>query len=71
MDKTDTITVTDLEKQETNETDSIIHTKVFRPWGWYICIDGNDHSGYKVKRIGVYQEKDCLCKVTNVELNTG
>tara|TARA_B100000745_G_scaffold275794_1_gene205445 strand:+ start:187 stop:543 length:357 start_codon:yes stop_codon:yes gene_type:complete len=27
--------------------------KIIRPWGWYINIDGNDYSGYKVKKIGV------------------
>lgn len=31
----------------------ICHSKVFRPWGWYLNIEGNDHSGFKVKRIGV------------------
>ena len=30
-----------------------IHTKCYRPWGWYHNIEGNDHSGFKVKRIGV------------------
>jgi mannose-1-phosphate guanylyltransferase len=34
-----------------------IHSKAYRPWGWYISIDGNDHSGSKVKRIGVYPGK--------------
>ena len=27
--------------------------KVFRPWGWYMSIEGDDYSGFKVKRIGV------------------
>ena len=35
----------------------IVHSKAFRPWGWYINVEGNDHSGYKVKRIGVYPGK--------------
>ena len=35
----------------------IVHSKAYRPWGWYINIEGNDHSGYKVKRIGVYPGK--------------
>jgi mannose-1-phosphate guanylyltransferase/mannose-6-phosphate isomerase len=35
----------------------IVHTKAFRPWGWYKNIEGNDHSGYKVKRICVYPGK--------------
>ena len=34
-----------------------IHAKAYRPWGWYISIDGNDHSGSKVKRICVYPGK--------------
>lgn len=33
------------------------HKKCFRPWGWYINIDGDDYSGSKVKRIGVYPGK--------------
>ena len=28
-----------------------------RPWGWYQTIAGDDHSGYKVKRIGVLPHK--------------
>lgn len=34
-----------------------VHKKCFRPWGWYINIDGDDNSGSKVKRIGVYPGK--------------
>jgi len=30
------------------------HLKEFRPWGWYETINGDDHSGHKVKRIHVY-----------------
>lgn len=33
------------------------HTKVFRPWGWYVNIEGSDNGGFKVKRIGVYPGK--------------
>ena len=33
------------------------HTKVFRPWGYYININGDDFSGSKVKRIIVYPGK--------------
>ena len=47
--------VKELKKEERQET--IIHAKAYRPWGWYINIDGNDHSGSKVKRIGVYSGK--------------
>lgn len=47
--------VKELKKEGRSET--IIHAKAYRPWGWYIGIDGNDHSGSKVKRIGVYPGK--------------
>ena len=33
------------------------HTKVYRPWGWYINVEGSDDGGFKVKRIGVYPGK--------------
>jgi len=47
--------VKDLKKNNREETK--IHAKAYRPWGWYINIDGNDYSGSKVKRIGVYPGK--------------
>ena len=47
--------VKELNKEERSET--IIHAKAYRPWGWYINIDGDDYSGSKVKRIGVYPGK--------------
>lgn len=47
--------VKDLKKEKRNET--VVHAKAYRPWGWYICIDGDDNSGSKVKRIGVYPGK--------------
>jgi mannose-1-phosphate guanylyltransferase/mannose-6-phosphate isomerase len=28
-----------------------------RPWGWYKTIEGSDHAGFKVKRIGVHPGK--------------
>ena len=34
-----------------------IHKKAFRHWGWYINIQGDDLSGFKVKRIAVYPGK--------------
>ena len=40
-----------------NRNELLYHTKVFRPWGWYMNIDGNDNSGYKVKKICVYPKK--------------
>lgn len=43
--------------KEKNREERIIHKKAHRPWGWYCNIEGNDHSGFKVKRIGVYPGK--------------
>ena len=47
--------VKELKKEQRIETQ--IHPKAYRPWGWYINIDGNDNSGFKVKKIGVYPGK--------------
>ena len=52
----DVKTLVKLLKNE-NRVETIFHQKVDRPWGWYICIDGVDNSGSKVKRIGVYPGK--------------
>lgn len=35
----------------------LFHKKVFRPWGWYKNIEGNNESGFKIKRIAVYPGK--------------
>jgi mannose-1-phosphate guanylyltransferase len=43
--------------KEKNRQELEFHSKVFRPWGWYINIEGNDNNGFKVKRIGVYPGK--------------
>jgi len=48
--------VTEYLKQAKRE-EAICHTKVFRPWGWYLNVEGNDYSGFKVKRIAVYPGK--------------
>ncbi len=40
-----------------NRIETKLHNKVFRPWGWYININGDDHSGSKVKRITVLPGK--------------
>lgn len=45
------------ELKKENRSETIIHSKAYRPWGWYLCIDGNDYSGSKVKRICVYPGK--------------
>jgi mannose-6-phosphate isomerase-like protein (cupin superfamily) len=43
--------------KENKRIESLYHSKVFRPWGWYINIEGNDNSRFKVKRIAVYPGK--------------
>ena len=48
--------VTEYLKSQKRE-EAICHTKVFRPWGWYVNVEGNDYSGFKVKRIAVYPGK--------------
>jgi mannose-1-phosphate guanylyltransferase/mannose-6-phosphate isomerase len=40
-----------------NRSEPYCHAKVYRPWGWYINVEGTDTSGFKVKRIGVYPGK--------------
>ena len=37
-----------------NSVEAFFHKKVFRPWGYFINIDGNDYSKNKIKRIIVY-----------------
>jgi len=44
-----------LKKQ--NRIERIVHLRENRPWGWYCNIEGNDNSGFKVKRIAVYPGK--------------
>jgi len=36
---------------------NIMNDKVIRPWGYYENIYGDDHNGYKVKKIVVYPNK--------------
>ena len=43
--------------KQNNNIAAQYHNKVFRPWGWYKNIEGNDNSGFKVKRIAVYPGK--------------
>ena len=40
-----------------NRNEINFHAQVFRPWGWFINLDGNDYNGYKVKKIGIYPGK--------------
>ena len=46
-----------LENFDDKDDLKIVHAKAYRPWGWYINVEGDDYSGYKVKRIGVYPGK--------------
>lgn len=68
VDTRDTLFISDKEKSQdvklfvkdlkaVNRSEINIHAKAFRPWGWYLCIDGDDNSGSKVKRICVYPGK--------------
>lgn len=45
------------ELKQQNRQEIVCHSKVYRPWGWYINIEGHDTGGFKVKRIGVYPGK--------------
>jgi len=47
--------VNQLKRQKREE--AVLHKTVFRPWGWYKNIEGDDYSGFKVKRIAVYPGK--------------
>ena len=43
-------------KKEKRE-EYILHKKVYRPWGYYVNVEGKDDSGFKIKRISVYPGK--------------
>ena len=43
--------------KKNNRIEYMFHKKVFRPWGYYVNIEGNDYNGFKVKRIVVYPNK--------------
>lgn len=66
----DCLLVADLNKSQSvkdlvNEIKSLkVNTQILefnrtvdRPWGWYTNLEGDDHTGFKVKRIGVYPGK--------------
>ena len=38
-------------------SEHIINPVCYKPWGWYLTLSGNDHSGHKVKKICVYPKK--------------
>ena len=37
--------------------EALFHSKVYRPWGYYVNIEGGNNTGFKVKRIAVYPGK--------------
>jgi mannose-1-phosphate guanylyltransferase/mannose-6-phosphate isomerase len=41
----------------TKREESILHKTVFRPWGYYKNVEGNNEDGFKIKRISVYPGK--------------
>jgi mannose-1-phosphate guanylyltransferase/mannose-6-phosphate isomerase len=43
--------------KETKREEVIVHKTAYRPWGYYKNVEGNDNSGFKVKRISVYPGK--------------
>lgn len=43
--------------KKNNRVEYMFHKKVFRPWGWYVNVEGDDYSGFKIKRIAVYPNK--------------
>ena len=53
MDKTQNVKKIYQILEETKPEIINFSNKVLRPWGWYTNIEGNDNTGYKVKKIGV------------------
>ena len=43
-------------KKEKRE-EYVLHKKVYRPWGYYVNVEGKDDSGFKIKTITVYPGK--------------
>lgn len=43
--------------KKTNRGERVVHALENRPWGWYCNIEGDEFSGFKVKRIAVYPGK--------------
>ncbi len=40
-----------------NKEEAYYHKKVFRPWGYYVNVEGHDTNGFKMKKIVVYPGK--------------
>jgi len=43
--------------KQTKREEAILHKTAFRPWGYYKNVEGNDTSGFKMKKICVYPGK--------------
>ena len=43
--------------KQTKREERILHKTVFRPWGYYKNVEGNNEDGFKIKRISVYPGK--------------
>jgi mannose-6-phosphate isomerase-like protein (cupin superfamily) len=56
-DKTQEVKLIVDQLKKMGRQEALYHRKVFRPWGWYKNVEGNDNSGFKVKRIVVYPGK--------------
>jgi mannose-1-phosphate guanylyltransferase len=56
-DKTQEVKLIVDQLKKMGRQEALYHRKVFRPWGWYKNVEGNDTSGFKVKRIAVYPGK--------------
>jgi mannose-1-phosphate guanylyltransferase/mannose-6-phosphate isomerase len=37
--------------KKNNREEAYCHKKVYRPWGYYVNVEGHDYNGFKVKRI--------------------
>lgn len=43
--------------KKNGKEEALFHKKVFRPWGYYVNVEGENNSGFKMKRISVYPGK--------------
>jgi mannose-1-phosphate guanylyltransferase/mannose-6-phosphate isomerase len=43
--------------KQSNREERIVHKTAYRPWGYYKNVEGDDNSGFKIKRISVYPGK--------------
>jgi len=43
--------------KQSGREEAVLHKTVYRPWGYYKNVEGNDTSSFKLKRISVYPGK--------------